>query len=139
MSVSIDYKDLIGVPFKYGGRGPDYFDCYGLLGEMVWRNQGLRIPEVTSPEILEEIAAAVDGQRSRWKLTAKKTGRDPIPFSDMKVGHALELRIRGLACHVGFIHRPRKFLHTWEDSGGVVENDIEIWRSRILSVYEYVG
>jgi hypothetical protein len=60
-------------------------------------------------------------------------------MADMLPGRVLEIRIKGQACHVGFINRPRKFLHTWEDSGGVVENEIYDWRSRVLGVYEYAG
>jgi len=41
-----DFKvnDLIGKPFKDLGRGPDYFDCFGLVKE-VFKRQGFEIPD----------------------------------------------------------------------------------------------
>ena len=134
----IDYLDLIGVSFAYGGRGPDAYDCYGLVMEC-HRRLGVTIPDYRSPSALHDIANAMNAERYRWKQVATKEGADPIPMAAMQPGRLLEIRINGLACHVGFINRSRKFLHTWEDSGGVVENEIYDWRSRILGVYEYEG
>lgn len=78
-------------------------------------------------------------EKYRWTQVAIKPEGGLIPMADMLPGRVLEIRIKGQACHVGFINRPRKFLHTWEDSGGVVENEIYDWRSRVLGVYEYAG
>lgn len=135
----IDYLDLIGVQFAYGGRGPDTYDCYGLVMECERRNTGRELPDYRSPKVLQDIANLVAGEKYRWSQVAKKEGETPIPFSAMQPGRVLEIRVKGLACHVGFIHRPRKFLHTWEGTGGVTEEQIEIWRRYILGVYEYHG
>lgn len=132
----IDYRDLIGVSFAYGGRGPLTYDCYGLVMEC-HRRLGVEIPDYRSPEVLREIASLMNTERYRWKQVAVKTDEGAIPSSALQPGRLLEIRINGHACHVGFIHKPRKFLHTWEDSGGVVENEIYEWRSRIIGVYEY--
>jgi cell wall-associated NlpC family hydrolase len=135
----IDYLDLLGVEFQYGGRGPAVYDCYGLVMECERRSTGREIPDYRSPKALEEIASKMAGEKYRWICVAKKEEGVPIPFSAMQPGRALEIRVRGYACHVGFIHKPRKFLHTWEGTGGVTQEDIELWRARILGVYEYGG
>lgn len=132
----IDYCDLIGVQFEFGGRGPETYDCYGLTMECHSR-MGIVIPDYRSPEVLSEIADLLAANKYRWKQVAKKQGKELIPMALMTPGTVLEIRVNGLACHVGFVHRPRNFLHTWEDSGGVVENEITDWRERILGVYEY--
>lgn len=135
---NIDYSDLIGVSFQYGGRGPDAFDCYGLVKECLQRN-GVEIPDYRSPSVLKEVADLVAAEKYRWRKIAVKQGSEIIPANVLTPGRVLEIRVNGLACHVGFIHRPRAFLHTWEDSGGVVQNQLSDWRDRILGVYEYDG
>jgi cell wall-associated NlpC family hydrolase len=42
-----DYVDLLGKEFFYGGRGPDRFDCYGLVRE-IYRRRGIELPDVQS-------------------------------------------------------------------------------------------
>lgn len=42
MSV-VDYADLLGKSFAYGGRGPEVYDCYGLALE-VCRRGGVILP-----------------------------------------------------------------------------------------------
>lgn len=43
------YTDLIGKPFEYGGRGPDSFDCFGLVVEL-YRRTGVALPEFESTD-----------------------------------------------------------------------------------------
>lgn len=133
---SHNYTDLIGVPFAYGGRGPDTLDCYGLLME-IHRRLGIELPDYRSTKVLYDIANKISQEKYRWHCHAQKPDDGLIPFSEMAPGRSIEIRIKGFACHVGFIHRPRYFLHTWESTGGVTEESIELWRSRILGVYEY--
>lgn len=135
----IDYVDLIGVKFEYGGRGPNTYDCYGLNMECERRATGRALPDYRSPEELHEIATLMDGQRYRWVRHAAKPDDGVIPFSELQPGRHIEIRIKGLACHVGFIHKPHKFLHAWEGTGGVTQEDLELWRKRIVGVYEYGG
>ena len=104
------------------------------------RRLGVELPDYRSPEVLEDIANMLAVERKyRWKEIAKKKPGELIPFEVMKPGSVVEIRMRGHACHVGFIHKPRRFLHTYETSGGVVQNELAAWRDRILGVYEYVG
>lgn len=132
----IDYLDLIGVKFEYGGRGPDSYDCYGLAIEC-FRRMGMEIPDYRSPTVLREIAEMVAAEKYRWKTIAAKTGKEVVSAQHLQPGRLIELRVKGLACHVGFIHRPRKFLHAMEDCQAVVQNDLADWREKILGVYEY--
>ena len=139
MSVNIDYLPLLGVQFEYGGRGPDTYDCYGLVMELERRNTGRELPDYRSPTAMFDIANLIAGEKYRWICHATKPADGNIPFSEMLPGRVLEIRVKGLACHVGFIHKPRRFLHTWEGTGGVTDESIELWRSRILGVYEFDG
>ena len=133
----IDTADLIGVPFAYGGRGPNTYDCFGLLIELERRSTGRIVPDVRSPESLAEIADALDIEKFKWDCLWEKSTDDAVPFAALEAGSAIMIRVNGLACHVGFIHKPRHFLHTWEGTGGVTQEKLELWRHRILGVYKY--
>lgn len=137
-AVIVDYLDLIGVEFAYGGRGPDRYDCYGLVMEL-HRRCGVELPDFTSPTVLSEIADLMAANKYRWRQIAEKPAAGVIPMSAFKPGHVLEIRMNLHACHVGFVHRPRRFLHVFETSAGVEDNLIEDWRDRILGVYEFGG
>lgn len=53
---------LIGKPYRLGGRGPEAFDCWGLL-QFVWRSRlGLIVPDIGAQ--VEGLAARVRAFRS---------------------------------------------------------------------------
>ena len=39
-------EDLIGCPWVAGGRGPDAFDCWGLVRWCWGRHFGIEVPEI---------------------------------------------------------------------------------------------
>ena len=58
MSPHLD--DLIGKPFKLGGRGPDAFDCWGLVREVMQRMRpGLALPDWASDGIARDDQRAI--------------------------------------------------------------------------------
>lgn len=120
---TLDYADLIGKPFKYGGRGPDYYDCYGLVKEM-FRRLGQNVPDYTSPTEAAKIIALMLSSRAQWKETPKKPGAVAL------------FRLIG-NLHVGFVLPYNKFIHTWERSGGVVVEHFYDWEHRVMAYYEY--
>jgi cell wall-associated NlpC family hydrolase len=120
-----DWVDLIGVPFQYGGRGPEIFDCYGLVIEM-YRRRGRWLPDYRSPSDQAEIAALMGCASIGFRLRL-----EPTPSS------IVMLRVSGLACHVGYMLDEERFLHTWERSGGVVVERLENWRRRVTGFYDY--
>lgn len=118
--------DLIGVPFEYGGRGPDAFDCYGLLMEM-YRRDGIILPDYRSPDQLNRIAALMAMQLDLWRETEKRPGA------------AVLIRIGRFNSHVGYVLDGMRFVHTWEESGGVVTERLSSWESKIAGYYEFAG
>ncbi len=123
-----DVADLIGKPFRYGGRGPDAYDCYGLVREMC-RRDGKPVPDFKSPSELAVIEAvmAVERASGKWQEVAKGPGR------------ILLLRVGALACHVAYTLPDDRMIHTWEKSNGVCIERIEGWRRRIVGFYDYLG
>lgn len=103
------YFDLLGKPFVRGGRGPDSFDCYGLVKEM-YRRAGIEVPDFTSPGTLEEVEILVERHSRRWTKVAPRT-----------VGSVITFRVTGHGAHVGLMLENDRFLHAVEGSGVCVE------------------
>lgn len=120
----VKYEDLIGKTFEYGGRGPDKYDCYGLLREM-YRRIGKEVPDYKSPSVGPEIIAMILDKKQDWEEVEKKDGC------------AMLIRLRGNA-HVGFTLPYGMFIHVWERSGGVTVERIRDWEARIVAYYDYL-
>lgn len=122
----MDLTDYIGIPFKYGGRTVKELDCYGLVMLLYKQLKNIDIPDVTSPEILKDIAALVSNEKLKWK---------PAPIEE---GAVLIFNIKGYGAHVGYVIGPDKMIHTWEATGGVtIERLSTSWTNRILGCYKY--
>lgn len=136
MTSVIQVGDLIGTPFIQGGRDiTEAVDCFGLLIEC-HRRVGIEIPDFRSPSFHHEIEAEINRHKGSWTCHFERAA-DPVPLSVCQPGRTLLLRVRGMACHVGFVHKPGHFVHTWEDTHGVTQERLSLWKQRILGVYEY--
>lgn len=124
---AFDIIDLIGRPFAYGGRGPDVYDCYGLLMEL-YRRTGRTLPDMRSDREIERISQSMSEEvRAAWRQV------EPRP------GVAILFRIKGYGAHVGFSLPNDKFAHTWEGVGGVCIERMSDWERRIIAHYDYAG
>lgn len=132
----IDCSDLIGVPFEYGGRGPDSYDCYGLLSEC-HRKEGKKIPDYRSPTDLKAISEIMLNEKSKWCKKWDRSDESPFTFAIAQPGDTLLLNVLGLTSHVGFVISETKFLHTWQGTGGVVVERTSRWKHRIFGVYTF--
>ena len=116
----------IGTPFQYGGRGPDFFDCYGLV-MAIHQAQGITLPDYQSPEDQAVIAAMIATQLPLWQ---------EVPCGP---GAVVLLRIASLGSHCGYMLNDSDMIHTLEKTGGVAIQRIDSWQRRILGFYKYVG
>lgn len=121
-----DVMDFIGVPFRWGGRGPDDYDCWGWLMELC-RRDGVVIPDFRSTSNLAKVARMMNVNRHQWRECA------------LRPGAGLLFSIRGYGAHVGYYLGDDRFTHTWEESGGILIERLSDWQHRLLGVYEYVG
>lgn len=121
-----EYTDLIGIPFELSGRGPETYDCYGLVMEMN-RRAGVEVPDVTSISDGKSVEALMNKHKSKyWKKT------EIVPNA------TLIFNIKGYGAHVGYVISPSRFIHTWEATGGVLTERLSLWEKRILGAYQYV-
>ncbi|HEV7284694.1 MAG TPA: NlpC/P60 family protein [Kaistia sp.] len=125
------HADLIGRPFAYGGRGPEAYDCYGLVMEMWRRVHGTELPDYGSPEKLALISLHMH----------RAAGRDWVRVDDFTPGSVVLFRVEGFGAHVGFVLPYRRFLHAWHETGGVTREALDTadWRERRIGCYRFAG
>lgn len=99
------YVDLLGVPFERGGRGPDRYDCYGLVIEL-YRRQGVNLPDFESPGTLEKIEQLLDDESKKWRKVPAMTPNSVIHF-----------RVDTYGAHVGVMLDGDRFIHTTDGTG----------------------
>lgn len=120
------YLDLIGRPFVRGARGPEAYDCYGLILEMN-RREGLELPDFHSPDTVRDVADIVSREIGRWTITGK---HEP--------GATFLFRIEGVGAHVGYHLGGGNFIHADEQSGVMVERISRApWADRFIQAYRY--
>ena len=118
--------DLIGTPFLFGGRGPDFFDCYGLVMECSRRN-GVVVPDFGFSSDQALISAMMGSTMPQWQETPCGPGAVVL------------LRVGRYVSHVGYMIDNDQMIHTWDASGGVLIERIDVWKQRIVGFYKYVG
>lgn len=127
MTQNVD--DVLGTPFRYGGRSlaEGALDCYGIV-KVLCERDGKQLPERSVSEDHRLIHALMAGQMNVWKLL-----EGPVE------GAVVLIRIKGHACHIGYVLDKFQFIHAWEGSGGAVIERLADWEKRIEGFYEYVG
>lgn len=123
-SVMISFADLIGKPFIEGGRGPDAYDCVGLLKECWFRWHKFELPEYPYFNEPEVRSLLIDKEIDlRWKK---------LPW--IEPGAALLVRIAGFGAHVGFVVSETKMIHS--STAGVKIERIGAFR-HVIGAYTY--
>lgn len=105
-------QKYIGLPFAEGGRGPQAFDCWGLVRHVLKQECGLEIEPFAN--IATNDGAAVEAQ-----ITAE-IGR--IDWQEVTEPQAFDVAVlwvnrpfsRTLS-HIGLVERPGRLLHVEKD------------------------
>lgn len=119
---SVEFCDLIGAPFEYGARGPDSYDCYGLLMEM-YKRIGIDVTDYGSSSQGAEIIAMMLSKVHEWGEVKARPGC------------AILIKLP-MSMHVGFLLPFKKFIHTSRSTGGVTIEYLRNWERRVLGYYE---
>lgn len=104
--------DQVGVRYRYGGNGPQGFDCSGLV-HYAYRQAGVSVPRTTG----DLWAAAADVDRN-----------------DLRAGDILFFRIEGKMSHVGMYLGERRFVHAPQSGRrvSVASLDAPFYRTALL-------
>jgi cell wall-associated NlpC family hydrolase len=81
--------DQVGVPYRYGGRSTDGFDCSGLVS-YAWARAGNTVPRTT---------------RGLWQQLR------PVDAGELRPGDVLFFDIEGKPSHVGLYLGGGRFVH----------------------------
>jgi len=124
----MDYNDLIGLPFKDEGRGPDGYDCYGLLAE-VYRRNGIIIPTINvsvcaCQELPQQI---IEEHKKKWRVLTE-------PEEPCAIIIKAQL---GYAQHIGCYIGNRRMIHVTSNRNVVVD-PISSYKTKIIGFYQYV-
>lgn len=123
--LQVDYNDLIGAPFKFGGRGPEEFDCYGLVMEAARRNDRC-LPDFGWATGKDMIAAMMGATLPQWEEI------------DSRPGAVVLIRIGRHVSHVGYQIDHYRMIHAWDQSQASIVK-LEDWQHRIVGFYKHVG
>lgn len=121
------YVGKLYVPF---GRGPDAFDCWGLVMQ-IYKDQGIELNDYAyvSPEDIEKNEAIfnAEGATGDWHHSKYPDSGDLVVFN-----------IAGYPVHVGIMINNRQFIHAHKSCGVAVESVNSIrWRNRLHGYYRH--
>ena len=130
--MNIDCQDLMGKAFRYGGRGPLHYDCYGLMIELN-RRLGRHMPHnyLSSSDchtIQSEIQSATDTE-----------------FVELAFPRAYSLVtffiVPRITSHIGMVLPDLyRFIHILEKSSVSIDRlDQRDWGRRITGYWEHVS
>jgi cell wall-associated NlpC family hydrolase len=91
-------ESRLGAPYRYGGAGPDAFDCSGLV-TYAYRQLGVAVPRTAA----QQFAAAT-----------------PVPRGELRPGDLVFFRLEGRdVTHVGIYAGDGRFVHAPQSGGNV--------------------
>ncbi len=127
--VSFHYSDLIGKPFADFARGPDAFDCYGLVIE-VFKRSGYSFPDHGSLVYMasRQIADKIAGYLSDFQKITRPEVLDIV---------LMWREFPGVVDHMGVMVERGYFLHT--TGAGVICSRVDDpnWAGRIAGFYRW--
>ena len=106
----------IGLPYREGARGPDAYDCWGIVAEVLRAAKGWQLPDwyqaapgpqAASRAISAALDGAVDGGRS-------SRVEDPQDWDIAVVGSTVRPHHVGVVVNGGILHAARAFGSTWQ-------------------------
>lgn len=106
----------VGLPWKDGGRGPDGYDCYGIVVLAYREILGINLPSFASDYVTTQdrkaIADVIAGRMGPWK---------PLVDGEERVLDAVLMTEGGVARHIGLVAAPGFVLHMVPLKDSVVE------------------
>ena len=128
--LELNYIDLLGKGFKYNGRGPDEYDCYGLVKE-IYHRIGVELPEYASTDNCSLINQMIEQGKELFTKIEK-----PEPFCIV-----LFQIIPGYVSHIGVVLGDCiKFIHISQGISVAVERlDNKLWERRNRGYYKWIN
>lgn len=122
----MEYRDLIGVPFKMRGRDTDGLDCYGLVMEL-YKRLGI---ELTDYEYEDSPRITGDDIFSRCQ------GREFCEVNGSPREGDVVVLGRGLGTHCGVFVKGNRVVHSWNPLG-VVSTPWKVMKPFVVGVHRH--
>jgi len=122
----------VGMRYEAGARGPEAFDCWGLVKEVLRTEFGVEGFEEPTEDPLPGNRAsafedALDG--SLWR---------EVPIAAARPGDVLLLCLMGAPVHCGIVTQAGTMLHTVEGRNAVLQRyTLGVWRHRVKGCYRH--
>lgn len=133
MSVAAEWvRPWIGLPYADKGRGPDAWDCWGLIRAVLHAQFGHALPSYADDYIAasdhRSVTAAVQaGLLDGWRAVARP-----------KAGDIVILNVGNRPWHCGLVVADNLFLHAQPRTTSSIERlDSLQWRNRIEGYYRH--
>ena len=127
-------EDYIGKPFVDGGRGPDDFDCWGLVKSIYLTEFNIELPDyyISAMNTYLVSGMMMKKKEEEWQRVDDKERGNMIAISmDMTLS-------RSVVNHVGVYLGDGRFIHTRKKTGAVIERiDDYKWINRVEGFYTY--
>jgi len=123
------FNDLLGKTFKYGGRGEDEYDCWGLCME-VMKRVGKQLPDYGFATDARDIHTMIQKYSGNFEEI-----QHPEPYCLV----AFYIRYPYVS-HIGVMLDPPYFIHILEKSNVTIERiDTPLWVKRVAGFYRWKG
>lgn len=111
----MNLNDFVGLPYREGARGPDAFDCYGLIAAVLKAARGVSLPDfyqdAPGPQSASRaISAALAGEVSGGRSVKVETPQD---YDIAVVGSTARPHHVGVVIDGGVLHASRAFGSAW--------------------------
>lgn len=118
--------DIVGKPYAEGGRGPNSYDCWGVV-MYIYRKHGLNLynyPVSFANMDARQMSDYINEKKKYWVNVGRPQLLAVVLFNDFK----------GNAAHVGVCLDNEKFIHA-EEGVGVCIDRIEKWKPFVQGYY----
>lgn len=131
---AFSWSDWVGLPYVDCGRGPDAFDCWGLVMAVQWAGRGVRLPSFLTYD-----RVIIDGDSSRAIANTKSLECwELVPVKEAHPFDVVVLNIGDNPNHVGVVIDSRLFLHSAREQASMIEPYTgRRWKNRVEGVYRY--
>ena len=111
----MNLDQFVGLPYREGARGPDAFDCYGLVAAVFRAVRGVELPDwyQTAPgpqSASRAISAALAGEVAGGRSEPVET---PADYDIAIVGSTNRPHHVGVVVEGGVLHASRAFGSAW--------------------------
>ena len=111
----MNVNDFIGLPYREGARGPDAYDCYGLVAAVLRAAHGVELPDwyadTPGPQgASRAISAALAGEAAGGRSVKVET---PADYDIAVVGSATRPHHVGVVLDGGVLHAAKAFGAAW--------------------------